>query len=147
MTYNFLCGNAISFFLHAHCKVTTHFFCEFLKSLQFSLPLLSVHRFVHPVEVCFVFITCQPFQVCNNNISAYFLFLPVVKRGRWCWSCSLFYAQCTWLAMDNLWWKQARSVWGRCRARWQRRTITSAVGRSSHFVNNIENRKYILGFS
>lgn len=81
-------------------------------SCQSVITFLLFTTFMHRKWIL-QFTSVQPF-------SGYFLFLHtlVVMRSR-CLSCSLFYAQCTWLAMDSLWWKLACSVWGWCRARWQ----------------------------
>lgn len=63
-----------------------------------------------------------------------------------CWSCSLFYAQCTWLAMDSLWWKLTSSVWGWCRAMWQMGQTHDLKGGGGHQTLKItwKTGRYVL---
>lgn len=66
----------------------------------------------------------------------------VVMRSR-C-RAVLLYAQCTWLAMDSLWWKLACEDGA---GPGDRGTITTLKGRSSDTVNNLKNRKVHFRFT
>lgn len=65
-------------------------------------------------EVCFVFITRRPFQVCNNNFSACFLFLLVDMRGRRREMFSVLRS----VHMTGHGQPVMETVWGWCTARW-----------------------------